>query len=75
MDDLTQKYTEERYCGQVLGNKLSGPIISASKPFTVRTKTDGAEPHGGVAINNRGHRLIYKQIPCSVDRPNAAAFA
>ena len=64
-----------RYCGQVLGNKLAGPILSFSKPFVVRTKTDSAEPHGGVAINNRGYRLTYKQIPCSVERPNAAAFA
>jgi len=64
-----------RYCGQVLGNKLAGPILSFSKPFVVRTKTDSSEPHGGVAINNRGYKLTYKQIPCSVERPNAAAFA
>ena len=64
-----------RYTGQELGNTLAGPILSFSKPFVVRTKTDSAEPHGGVAINNRGYRLTYKQIPCSVERPNAAAFA
>ena len=75
LDDVTQRYTEERYCGQVLGNKLAGPILSFSKPFVVRTKTDSSEPHGGVAINNRGYKLSYKQIPCSVERPNAAAFS
>ena len=75
LDDVTQRYTEERYCGQVLGNKLAGPILSFSKPFVVRTKTDASEPHGGVAINNRGYKLTYKQIPCSVERPNAAAFS
>ena len=64
-----------RYCGQVLGNKLAGPILSFSKPFVVRTKTDSAEPHGGVAINNRGYRLTYKQIPGSVERHNTAAFS
>ena len=75
LDDITQKFTEERYCGQSLGNKLSGPILSYSKPFLIRTKTDASEPHSGVAINNRGYKLRFKQIPCSVDRPNAAAFA
>ena len=74
-----QSRDNETPCVEVLrpelGNKLAGPILSFSKPFVVRTKTDSAEPHGGVAINNRGYRLTYKQIPCSVERPNAAAFA
>jgi len=73
--DTTEQYTVERYCGQVLGNRLSGPVLSYAKPFLVRTKTDGDEQHGGVAINNRGYDLRYTQIPCSVDRDNAAAFA
>ena len=73
--DTTEQYTVERYCGQVLGNRLSGPVLSYAKPFLVRAKTDGDEQHGGVAINNRGYDLRYTQIPCSVDRDNAAAFA
>ena len=72
---ISQQIFVNRYCGQVLGNKLSGPILSYSKPFTIRTKTDASEPQGGVAINNRGFKIKFKQIPCSVERPNAAAFA
>ena len=44
------------------------------KQFVVRTKTDSAELHGRVA-SNINHRLTYKQIPCSVERHNTAAFA
>jgi len=73
--DLSMKYTVERYCGQVLGNQLASPVLSYSKPFLMRTKTDTVENQGGVALNNRGFELQYNQIPCSLDRANAASFA
>jgi hypothetical protein len=72
--DISGQYTEERYCGQVMGNKLAGPVLSYAKPFLVMTRTDGAEASSGVALNNRGYSLGYQQIPCSVDRASAAAF-
>ena len=51
--DISGQYTEERYCGQVMGNKLAGPVLSYAKPFLVMTRTDGAEGSSGVALNNR----------------------
>ena len=72
--DTTGQYTEERYCGQVMGNKLAGPVLSYAKPFLVMTRTDGAEAFSGVALNNRGYSLAYHQIPCTVARGSAAAF-
>ena len=51
--DISGQYTEERYCGQVMGNKLAGPVLSYAKPFLVMTRTDGAEASSGVALNNR----------------------
>jgi hypothetical protein len=72
--DMTGQYTEERYCGQVIGNKLAGPVLSYAKPFLLMTRTDGVEAHSGVALNNRGYSLNYQQIPCSVDRASATAF-
>jgi len=73
-EDFGRKYTTERYCGQVFGNRLAGPVMSYSKPFMIRMKTDTDEPHGGVAQNNRGFQLKYTQIPCSVDVASANAF-
>merc|ERR1712115_181032 len=72
--DFSQQYTEERYCGQVMGNRLAGPVLSYAKPFLVKTRTDTQEAWSGVALNNRGYELLYQQIPCSVDRASAAAF-
>ena len=72
--DITQLYTEERYCGQVMGNRLAGPVLSYAKPFLVMTRTDESETLSGVALNNRGYELNYQQIPCSVDRASASAF-
>ena len=54
---------------------MTGPILSYSKPFNVRFKTDGAEPESGVAANNRGFQLRYTQIPCSLDKTNAINFS
>jgi hypothetical protein len=34
--DLTGRYGQERYCGQIFGNLLAGPVLSYSKPFTIR---------------------------------------
>jgi len=75
IDDLGSQYTVERYCGQAFGNVLTGPVMSFSKPFLMRMKTDNQEPHGGVAINNRGFEVKYTQIPCSVGPQGVKAFA
>ena len=39
--DWTGRYSVERYCGQVLGNLLAGPILSYAKPFTIRAVEHG----------------------------------
>jgi len=72
--DFNRKYPVERYCGQVMGNRLAAPVITYSKPFMLRMRTDGSEPHGGVAINNKGFQLSYTQIPCSVEAESMLVF-
>jgi hypothetical protein len=37
--DLSGRYGQERYCGQIFGNLLAGPVLSYSKPFTIRQGT------------------------------------
>ncbi|XP_023334329.1 uncharacterized protein LOC111705865 [Eurytemora carolleeae] len=73
-EDSMQKYTKERYCGQILGNTLASSVISYSKPFMLHMTTDSEEPHSGIAQNNRGFQLRYSQLPCSLSKESASAF-
>ena len=74
-EDMDKKYTNERYCGHRLGNRLAGPVVSHSRPFLFRVKTDASEPFTGVALSNRGFNLEFKQIPCSLSGSDAISFA
>lgn len=68
------KYGAERYCGQRLGNRLAGSVVSNSRPFLLRVKTDAIEAFTGVAMSNRGFNLAFKQIPCSLSPADAVSF-
>ena len=69
------KWSNERYCGHRFGNRLPGPVVSHSRPFIFRVKTDATEPFTGTALSNRGFNLEYKQIPCSLSALDSVSFA
>ena len=75
LQDIQKQFTNERYCGHRFGNRLAGPVVSTSRPFLFRVKTDATEPFSGTAITNRGFNLEYKQIPCSLSPMDAISFA
>ena len=54
---------------------MPGPVISNSRPFLLKVKTDGSEHYSGVALANRGFNLAFKQIPCSLSTMDAISFA
>ena len=74
-EDLSMKWSNERYCGHRFGNRLPGPVVSHSRPFIFRVKTDATEPFTGTAISNRGFNMEYKQIPCSLSNLDSVSFA
>ena len=62
-------YSSDRFCGNALGvMNLKQPIISYSKPFLFRVKTDADELTTSIDYLNRGFHLNYHQLPCSTNR-------
>jgi len=62
-------YSSDRFCGNALGVQgLKQPIISYSKPFLFRVKTDADELTNSIDYLNRGFHLNYHQLPCSTNR-------
>merc|ERR1711973_326253 len=59
-------YSTDRFCGNALGvNGMRQPIISYSRPFLFRVKTDSDELTSSIDYMNRGFHLHYHQLPCS----------
>jgi hypothetical protein len=62
-------YSSDRFCGNALGVEgLKQPIISYSKPFLFRVKTDADELTKSIDYLNRGFHMNYHQLPCSTNR-------
>lgn len=59
-------FSTDRFCGNALGVKgMRQPIISYSRPFLFRVKTDSDELTNSIDYMNRGFHLQYHQLPCS----------
>jgi len=59
----------DRFCGNALGvDGMKLPVISYSKPFLFRVKSDADEISSSTDYMNRGFHLNYHQLPCSINR-------